>query len=285
MLGREVGLNPRKVHGGARPPANSARLNRPPGGATRAAMTASTLAAGALLDALSLALYLWVGRLVLQEYPDAPGRTREAFATFWYGVGIVNGLQAGLEVVAVFRDPGVPLAFAVWNTRIAVALASFAGLVYYLLFVYTGRRRLFWSTLLFYVATFMLMQVWLMQSGPAGTDVSHWRVDLRFEHADKGALYKLVVLMFFVPPLLASAAYAMVLRMAKTPMQRHRVRLMSGSLGVYFLGLTMGYLNTGWPWWGLVENLLGIGAALVAILALRPPRAVRARLEAPGEDT
>lgn len=244
-------------------------------------MTTSTLAAGAVLDALSLVLYLWVGRLVLREYPDAPGRTREAFATFWYGVGLVNGLQAALELVAVFRDPGLPLAFAVWNTRIAVALASFAGLVYYLLYVYTGRRRLFWSTLLFYVATFLAMQVWLMQSVPTATDVSHWRVDLEFERTEKSPLYTLVVLMFFVPPLVASVAYAMVVRMAQTPLQRHRVRLMSGSLGVYFLGLTLGYLNSGWHWWGLIENLLGIGAALVAMLALRPPRRFRERLEAP----
>lgn len=246
-------------------------------------MTATTLAAGALLDILSLVLFARVARLVLEEYPDAPGRTREAFAAFWYGVALVNGLQAGLELVAVFRDPGVPLAFAVWNTRIAVALASFAGLVYYLLYVYTGRRRLFWSTLLFYVATFLLMQVWLLQSGPNGTDVTHWRVDLDFAHSDEGPLYKLVVLMFFVPPLVASVAYALVLRMASTPLQRWRVRLMSWSLGSYFLGLTAGYLSPGWPWWGLVENLLGIAAAIVAILALRPPKAVRARLEAAPE--
>lgn len=77
--------------------------------------------------------------------------------------------------------------------------------------------------------------------------------------------------MFFVPPLLASVTYAMVLRMPMPALQRHRVRLISGSLGAYFLGLTAGYLALGWPWWGLVEKLLGIGAALVALLALRAP--------------
>jgi hypothetical protein len=244
------------------------------------AMSATTLAAGTLLDVLSLVLYFRVAALVRREYAGSPGRAREAFATFWYGVGVVNGLQAALELVAVFHDPGVALAFAVWNTRIAVALASFAGLVYYLLYVYTGNRRLFWPTLLFYVLTFLLMQVWLLQSAPVGTDVSHWRVDLRFAHEDHGPLYKLVVLMFFLPPVVASVAYAFVLRMTRTPLQRYRARLLAWSLGGYFLGLTAGYLSPGWPWWGLVENLLGIGAATAAILALRPPRGLRARLEA-----
>jgi hypothetical protein len=246
-------------------------------------MGAATLAVGTLLDALSLALYFGVAALVRREYPESPGRAREAFATFWYGVGVVNGLQAALELVAVFQDPGVALAFAVWNTRIAVALASFAGLVYYLLYVYTGSRRLFWPTLLFYVLTFLLMQVWLMQSGPIGTDVSHWRVDLEFAHSDEGPLYKIVVLMFFLPPVIASVAYAFVLRMTRTPLQRYRARLLAGALGAYFLGLTLGYLSPGWPWWGLVENLLGIAAAVVAILALRPPARLRARLEAARE--
>lgn len=247
-------------------------------------MGAATLAVGTLLDTLSLALYFGVASLVRREYPESPGRAREAFATFWYGVGLVNGLQAALELVAVFHDPGVDLAFAVWNTRIAVALASFAGLVYYLLYVYTGSRRLFWPTLLFYVLTFLLMQVWLVQSDPVGTDVSHWRVDLKFAHADQGPLYKLVVLMFFLPPVVASVAYALVVRMTREPSQRYRARLLAGSLGVYFLGLTAGYLSPGWPWWGLVENLLGLAAGGAAILALRPPAAVRGQAGGAAEE-
>ncbi|HWH09186.1 MAG TPA: hypothetical protein VNX21_08300, partial [Candidatus Thermoplasmatota archaeon] len=196
----------------------------------------------------------------------------EAFALFWFGVGVVNALQAFLEVVALVRDPGLPLAFAVWNTRIVLALTSFAGLVYYLLYVYTGRPTSRSALIVFYALAFLLMQVWLMGARPTGTDVQGWRVDLTFEDPEKTPLYGLVVVMFFVPPLVAAAAYLVFMRLATGAAQRRRVRLLSASLVVYFAGLTLGYLNSGWAWWGLMENVLGLAAAAGAIAAFRPPR-------------
>lgn len=235
-------------------------------------MAQATLLAGAVLDIASFALYVHVSRRVLATLPRDRDHSAEAFALFWFGVGVVNLLQALLEVTALARDPGLPLAFAVWNTRIALALVSFAGLVYYLLYVYTGRAAGRGILIGFYAATFLLMQAWLMGAGPSGTDVQGWRVDLTFEGPTRTPLYALVVLMFFVPPLVAAAAYVRFNRFVDDPAQRRRVRLLSASLVVYFAGLTVGYLNSGWAWWGLVENALGIAAALGAIAAFRRPR-------------
>jgi hypothetical protein len=229
---------------------------------------ALTLLAGAALDLGQFVLCALAARATLRHLPADRSHSAEAFALFWYGVGIVNLLQAVLEGIAFFQDPGVPLALAVWNTRIAIALASFAGLVYYLGFVYTGRRGIRTPVILFYAMTFLLMQVWLNVAQASSTDTTAWRVDLHFANPAHTPLYTVVVLCFFLPPLVAACMYALTLRHARSPPARRRVMIMSASLAVYFAGLTLGYLDPS-PLWGLIENLLGIGAAVGAMAAFR----------------
>jgi hypothetical protein len=234
-------------------------------------VTATTLALGALLDVASTVLCVHVARLVVRRLPEDRSHSTEAFALFWYAVALVNLLQAALETIAIWRDPGVPLALATWNTRIALALIGFAGLVYYLGYVYTGRKGIRTPLILLYTTTFLLMQAWLNVSQAVSTEIDGWRVGLHFANPARTPLYDVVVVLFFVPPLLAAIAYAFTLRFASDPDHRRRVRWMSASLAVYFAGLTAGYLSNS-PWWGLVENLLGIGAELGAMVALRAPR-------------
>lgn len=233
-----------------------------------APMASATLAIGALLDLVSATLCFVAARMVLRRLPADRGLSTEAFALFWFGVGVVNLLQAGLAAVALARDPGVVLATAVWNTRIVLALTSFAGLVYYLSYVYTGRTWARAPIILFYAMTFLLMETWMGLADPVAAATTGWRVDLTFANEARTLLYAVVVLCFFVPPLAAAIAYGLTLRFVRDPAARRRARLMTIGLAIYFAGLTAGYLAS-WSWWGLVENLLGIAAAGVAILALR----------------
>lgn len=246
-------------------------------------MTSTTLLAAAGLDIATAGLFAYVATLILRRLPRDRDHSTEAFALFWFGIGLANALAAILELVAARGDPGLPLTFAISNTRFGLGLASFAGIIYYLLYVYTGRRGARGPVLVGASAAFLLIQVWLTQSAPIGTDVSAWRVDLAFANEAVTPLYGLLVLVFFGPPLVCTAGYLLLLRRVETPTQIRRARLVSASLVVYFSGLILGYLSPGWPWWGLVESLLGIGAALAAIVAFQPaegPRPARARIDA-----
>lgn len=239
-------------------------------------MPAATLLLSTTLDVASFVLYVLAARVVLRQLPANRELSSEAFALFWYAVGLVNLLQAGLEFAALFGDPGLTLAWAVWNTRIALALVGFAGLMYYLGYLYTGRRGIRGPIILFYGATFLLMQAWLIGAQPNAAEVSAWRVDLAFGAPARTPLYDAVVILFFVPPLLGAVLYGFTLRFVDDPAGRRRVVIMSTSFAVYFAGLTAGYLVS-WFWWGLVENVLGIGAALGVLAAFHPALAVRAR--------
>lgn len=231
-------------------------------------MPEPTLLLGAGLDLLSFVLYARVGQLVSRAIRRDEAHARDGFAIFWHGVALVNLLQAILILMAVAGRASDGIAEAFWQARIALALGSFGGIVYYLLYIWTGSRRWLFPTALFYITTFLLMMAWMAQSGSPSMKLDAWRVNLDYPTQSEGALYRTVVLMFFLPPALAAASYALVLRHTKEPQRRRRVALVSVSLGAYFTGLLIGYLDTDFAHWGLVENLIGIAAAVIVMHAL-----------------
>lgn len=230
-------------------------------------MSATTLLAAAALELVNLALFIHAGRLISRGLGRGPGDATRAFALFWYAVGAVNGLNAVLLAHAAFATPGVALTFALWNTRILLALAGFAALSYYVTYAYSGRAGARVVLAVFYLFVFALMQAWLIQSQPTGADVRDAWIGMTYAEPSKTPLYTLVAVLFFVPPLLAALGYAHLLGRITNPAQRRRARLVGLSLAIYFLALLVGYMNLGWALWGYVESALGIAAASLVIAA------------------
>lgn len=240
-------------------------------------MSQATLLVGAALEVVNLVLFVQAGRLVARTLGPDPGGAARSFALFWHAVGAVNGLNALLLAYTAFATPPLEVAFAVWNARIATALLGFAGLVHSLLYVYVGRAGLRVPVALFYLAVFGVMQAWLIGSQPVGAEVRDAWVGLEYAREAKNGLYLLVVVLFFVPPLLAALAYGLLLRRIGNPRQRRRARLVGLGLAAYFLALLLGYVNLSWPPWGFVESVLGIAAALLVVTAYGREKAPAAR--------
>lgn len=231
-------------------------------------MSATTLLVAAALDATTFVVFLAVALRVLRRLPLQRGHATEAFALFWFAVAVVNLLNSILEVWSALGDPGLAGAFALWNTRIAVVLAGFAGLVHYLVYLYFGDPRLKWIVGAFYITTFWVMQVWLIMSDPVGPDIRAWWVGLETTQTAPPALFRAVVVLFFLPPFLATFAYAGAIRHLDGADQRRRASCIAVALAAYFVLLLVGYMNLDWRWWGLVENLSGIAVGAIAFFAL-----------------
>src|SRR5438270_8997866 len=114
--------------------------------------SAATVVFQAGVQLVSAILYLWVGRTVLQR--DVEGEARRAnalFAFFWIGLGLVF-LMVPFFILPTqlfgYRD----LAFAITllNVLFIMIAAAVWGLVYFLVYLYTGDRRWFWPITVFY---------------------------------------------------------------------------------------------------------------------------------------
>lgn len=227
----------------------------------------SLLAASALAIGVAV-LYAAVGRRVAgREGAPLP---LLMFGLFWAGMAAYGFLDAGWALAVAWL--GVPLgaSLVVLHLKILAAVAAFAGLVAYLLAIYTGRERVTWAVLAAYAGLYALVTYYYVWRDPVGQHVTAWGASLDYARPG-GAFQRAVVLLLFVPPALSAIAYAALLRVVEEPAARRRVAATATSLGVLFAGLTLGWLDGTLPWWGLAEKLLALAAALGVLWSMRAP--------------
>jgi len=219
----------------------------------------------ALLGAL---LYAAVGRRVsLRGASHLPLRL---FGLFWLGMAAYALLDASWALAVAAWDVPLAASLVVLHLKIAAAVAAFGGLVAYLLAIYTGRERVTWVVLAAYLGLFVLVTYFYVWRGPVGQHVTTWGASL--DYARPGGLFQqAVVVLLFVPPAASAVAYALLLRVVEEREARRRVLATSSALAVLFAGLTLGWLDGKWPWWGLAEKVLAVSAALVVLWTLREP--------------
>lgn len=241
------------------------------------------------IQLVSATLYLWVARVVLDR--DLQGEAKRAnalFGVWWLGLALVFLISPVFSLstrVFGFRD----LAFAVTllNIILVLIIAAVWGLVYYLVYLYTGNPRTFWPVAAFYGALafgFLYLIAWLEPNGfNESGRLTYARDQL------SGAPAIAVGLSFSLPVVLAALAYGSLYFRVSTPEARYRIALISGAFLLQFgwsatssaLQLSRRYPNSFTL--SLVGSTIAIAAAIAILFAFRPPRAWRERLAASRE--
>lgn len=181
------------------------------------------------------------------------------FATFWTGMAVYVGLDASWALGVAAGVVPLALSLAVLHVKIVAAVAAFFGLVAYLLYVYTGSPRSVRVVAFLYVAIFLVTVYFYVWRGPVGHHVTPWGASLDYAKPG-GAFQQAVIVLLFLPPALAALAYAMLIPVTPKGKARLRVAVTCVSLFVLFAGLTLGWLNGKWLWWGLAEKVLALSA-------------------------
>ena len=245
-----------------------------------------TLLFQAGVQLVSAILYLWVGRTVIQR--DVEGEAKRAnylFAFFWISLGLVF-LMVPLFTIPTqilgYRD----LAFAVTllNLLLILIAAAVWGLVYFLVYLYTGSRRWFWPITIFYLALAVILVYLVAWINPTG-----FKDDGTLQYSQQqftGLPAIALGLMFSLPVVLAALAYGSLFFRVHDPTPRYRIGMVAGAFLIQFGWSTLSsvlQLQSKYPnslALSLVGSLLAILAAVAILLAYRPPRAIRERLEA-----
>lgn len=250
------------------------------------------------LAAASTVVYAAVGRQVGRRpaSPDAQ-LAKRMFQAWWYGLA---GLSIFTPLVAV-------LALVGWDTfnvmllliqaLLILVFAAIAGLVYYLLYLYTGKRWVMGAV----VAYFLVMLIWLeyilLAAQIAGWGVPPDGGAKTFLDADgqriqtdplQGLVFGLLVA---VPPLLSTVAYFMLYFRLKGAEQRYRIAVVSAALVVWFGSSLVGTV-TGLSQdpatqaaWRVANMAVALCASAAVYLAYRPPAWIARRFrEGPGAE-
>src|SRR5215217_4441823 len=186
-------------------------------------MIQPTLFLGAFLSTLSAAIYFYVGR-VLSKRRSSTADSRLAwrlFVVWWYALACSNVIGAASSVLGGLGMIGLPLftTFTLLNL-LAICVALY-GLVFYLLYLFTGSRKVLGPLSVFYISYYTLLVYYVQASIPMNVDVERWRTTLIYENRLEGPIYSIAFLMLFLPPILGGLAYFILYFRVQTITQKY----------------------------------------------------------------
>lgn len=254
-------------------------------------MTDATLVMGAALSFLTAGLYAYVGRIMFDREATGPARRAlGTFATWWLALAALTLLQ-GIQLVFVAAGTlQVELHVALTHLKLLPVMVGAWGLLYYLLYLHTGRESLFTPLTFCYAlvyAYFTYLLVWMQPVDVVANGLAVQLVPAR----ELPVGMRLGALLLLYGPLASAAAlYGSLLFRLRDRLHRYRVALVSGSFFLWFGILpTTGFVTglTAAPWWPLLSRAVGVLVPVLVILAYRPPRPLRVWLDTrplhPGE--
>jgi hypothetical protein len=242
-----------------------------------------TLVFGAILAFTAAAVYAFVGLRILDRRLDpaaGPGEHLAArlFAVYWCGLAAYTSVNA----LAMFLVANGIVDPAIHNTLFHLGLLlvclSLWGLLFYLLFLFTGRRRLLYPLTAYYVGFYVLLQYYIALRQPVGVEAHSWHIAIVYVN-DAGPFFAGLLLLLVLPQIIGAIAYFTFFFRFQDATLRWRVALVSGSIIVWFgASLVGGLLGLReHDWWHLTTRLIGLMAAIVVYIAYHPPAWVRQR--------
>lgn len=222
--------------------------------------------------------------------PDAH-LAKRMFQAWWYGLAGLSTFTPLVAVLAALNLDTFNTMLLLVLVLLVVVFAAIAGLVYYLLYLYTGRTWVLGAV----IGYFMVMIVWLTyillasHIGSYGAP-SPGEAKIFLDAGGKkippnptqGLIFGLVVA---VPPLLSAVAFFMLYFKVTGSEQKYRIALVAASLVVWFGSSLVGTV-TGLSTndatkqsWQLANALVALCASAAVYLAYKPPAWIRRKFE------
>lgn len=235
-------------------------------------MLAPGVALAGALGLLTAAVYAALGRREAHRAGRNGQLASAAMALFWWGLGLHVALDSAWGLAAGAGLASAAASNAILHLKVATGALAFTGLVYHLVYVYSGRDGAGPLVALYFLATFALVEHNYLLRGPIGHEMTAWAARHAFA-LEAGALEDLALVALFLPGLVASLAYANLIRAAGEGAPRRRVLLQATALAGFFGGMLVGFVAD-FSWWEPVERALGLATGLVAYVGSPAPAPV-----------
>ncbi len=244
-------------------------------------MTATTLVASGLISLAMASVYAYVGvRLTQREVAVEARHAVYMFGLWWFALAGLTGLTTARTLLAAAGIVHLGLFVVVTYVNLFLLAIALLGLVYYLVYLFSGRHDTLAPVTACYLVFFFLLAATVSSATPVGVDVTGWDASLTFEAPPTGTVIQAVLLLFLGPPLVGALAYMSQLFRVEDRTQRYRIGLVSASIVLWF-GSAYGVSLLGAGdalWWTIGSKLIGLGAALTILAAYLPPGWIRERL-------
>lgn len=243
-----------------------------------------TLALNAGIGFATAGVFAYVGALMLRRSVGDAGARRAmgTFAAWWFSLAVLTAAGAARMTLAAAGNLDLLPHLVLSELAVVPLVVALWGLLYYLLYIYTGNGRLFWPLTVAYgavLAWFVYLTWWLQ---PVRIVARTWNVDIEYARADalEGPIGAVALALILGPVLIAAALYASLLFRATDRGVRYRIGMVSGAFLLWFGSSAIASIAelTTADWWPPLARLVGLLATFMVLAAYRPPAAVRAWL-------
>ena len=235
-----------------------------------------------VLFAMSAAcIYGYVGwRLSKRVISSSEGRLAwGSFTVWWYGLAVTTLIGAFLNLFGALSVTSLPLFITATYINILVTCIALWGLVYYLIYLFTGNRRSLLPSAVFYIIYYVLLVYYITASIPDTINVGRWSTTLVYRDPLTGPFFIMVVVLLLLPQIIGGFAYFSLYFRVQEATQKYRVLLVSWSIIVWFLSPVIALAGglAEQDWWQLASRFIGLAAALTILMAYLPPHWLKQR--------
>jgi len=244
-------------------------------------MIQPTLLFGAIFAFLGAGIYFYVGRVLSRRQQTSSGASMAwlMFVTWWYALAVATLSGGILSLLGALGIISLPLFTTISIINLLTTCVALMGLMFYLLYLYTGRTSMIWAVGIFYFFYYGLVVYFVEASDPVGVTINRWNTSLEYQNVIRGPLYMIAFLLLLFPQILGSLAYFMLFFQVKAKTQRYRILLVSWSIIIWFLSSFLAGISglSTQDWWQIASRLIGLGAALTIFFAYQPPSWIKRR--------
>ena len=240
-----------------------------------------TLLFSAFFALLAASIYTYVGwrlskRVILSSRAQLAWGS---FTLWWYGLAATTSVSAFLSLLGAVGITNLPLFVTATYINLLIICLALCGLLYYLIYLFTGNSRSLILLAIFYLIYYILLVYYITASTPIGVKVGRWNTPLVFHSQLTGTFFVIISLLLLLPQIIGGLAYFTLYFRVSDMTQKYRILLVSWSIIIWFLSSLLA--QTGGlaqeEWWQLVSRFIGLAAALTILIAYLPPRWLKQR--------
>ncbi|MHB8605372.1 MAG: hypothetical protein ACYDCK_08955 [Thermoplasmatota archaeon] len=238
-------------------------------------MVEPTLYVSALFGVVSAAVYAYVGGALSQRRVSQDAQLASTmFSVWWFGLAGVTLESAALALAAGAGIASVQIFLALTYVALIVLVVALWGLVYYLVYLYTGSRRAFWPIAVFYAAVLVGLVYFISTTTYDSVQINRWNASLHAVAQPTGIIVTILTIVIIAPEFLGAVAYGSYYFRVEGKTQKFRIAVVSLSLIVWFgtaaLASAAGIQQS--DSWQVTSKLIGLVASLAILFAYLPPK-------------
>src|ERR671923_339284 len=147
--------------------------------------TQSTLLFSAFFALIAAGIYTYTGwRLSKRVVPASDARLAwVSFTVWWYGLAGATMIGGLLNLFGAMGLTDLPLFITATYLNIQISCIALLGLLYYLIYLYTGNRSSLAPMAIFYFVFYVLLVYYINASSPDGVTVDRWTAGVAYGSA------------------------------------------------------------------------------------------------------